>query len=184
MQKTIRSDDENALELLTQKVNSLRESQEYMKKANQYYRHNSTMQGFDDLTELKAIVMDEQIRNRNSWDRQPYPSYSLQNNNQNIHATQRRINALEKENSSAETKRDYNTTKLGFEVLENREAMRLQLLFDGKPSESVRSQLKSNGFKWSPTNSCWQRLLNDNARHALERFITNQEKLRKNAMEM
>jgi hypothetical protein len=30
--------------------------------------------------------------------------------------------------------------------------------------------LKATGFKWAPTNSAWQRALNDNAIHAAERI--------------
>lgn len=51
-----------------------------------------------------------------------------------------------------------------FKVIENAEIDRLQLVFDGKPSESVRKILKSNGYKWSPKNETWQRQLTDNAR--------------------
>ncbi len=31
------------------------------------------------------------------------------------------------------------------------------LSFDGKPSEAVRSCLKANGFRWSPSGSYWWR---------------------------
>ena len=60
------------------------------------------------------------------------------------------------------------------EVKRNREAMRLQLVFDGKPDENTRGILKGNGFKWAPSAGAWQRLLNDNAESALRR-ITDRE---------
>jgi hypothetical protein len=47
--------------------------------------------------------------------------------------------------------------------------MRLQLFFDGKPDENTRSILKSNGFKWAPSQGAWQRQLNSNAKYALEK---------------
>jgi hypothetical protein len=47
--------------------------------------------------------------------------------------------------------------------------MRLQLIFDGKPSDEVREVLKKNGFKWSPKNGAWQRQLTDNAICSLKR---------------
>ena len=56
------------------------------------------------------------------------------------------------------------------EVIRNKEAMRLQLVFEGKPDEATRTILKSNGFRWAPSCSAWQRLLNDNAEHALRRM--------------
>ena len=52
-------------------------------------------------------------------------------------------------------------------VVENSELMRLQLVFDGKPSDEVRAALKKHGFRWSPKNGAWQRQLTGNARFAL-----------------
>ena len=63
---------------------------------------------------------------------------------------------------------DKNYTIAGIKVLENITAQRIQLFFDGKPSDEVITLLRKRGFKWSPTNNCWQRQLTDNAR-----LITN-----------
>ena len=57
-----------------------------------------------------------------------------------------------------------------FKVVENTEIMRLQLLFDGIPEAETRNILKSNGFRWSPSQKAWQRLLNDNARYSVKRI--------------
>lgn len=58
---------------------------------------------------------------------------------------------------------------LGFAVERNADINRLQLKFDGKPSESVRSILKHNGFRWSPREGAWQRQLTGNAEYSLKR---------------
>jgi len=55
-------------------------------------------------------------------------------------------------------------------IIRNKDDMRLQLIFDEKPSEKTRSTLKSNGFRWAPSCSAWQRLLNDHAEYALRRI--------------
>ena len=55
-------------------------------------------------------------------------------------------------------------------VIRNKYEMRLQLIFDGKPSEETRTLLKANGFRWAPSCMAWQRLLNDNAEWALRRI--------------
>jgi hypothetical protein len=55
-------------------------------------------------------------------------------------------------------------------VVCNKEEMRLQLFFEGKPSDKTRETLKSNGFRWAPSNMAWQRLLNGNAESALRRM--------------
>lgn len=59
-------------------------------------------------------------------------------------------------------------------IIRNKESVRLQLIFEGKPSEETRSILKSNGFRWAPSNSAWQRLLNGNAEFAL-RHMTKEK---------
>ena len=56
------------------------------------------------------------------------------------------------------------------QVIANKEDMRLQLIFDGKPDDKTRDILKSNGFRWAPSCMAWQRLLNDNAEWALRRI--------------
>lgn len=52
-------------------------------------------------------------------------------------------------------------------VKENTELMCLQVFFEGVPAKETREILKSNGFKWAPSQGAWQRLLNDNAKRAL-----------------
>ena len=50
----------------------------------------------------------------------------------------------------------------------NTEANRLQIFFDGKPDEATRTELKSNGFRWSPKAEAWQRQLTNNAYYAAD----------------
>lgn len=56
------------------------------------------------------------------------------------------------------------------QVIRNKEEMRLQLIFEGKPSEETRSKLKSSGFRWASSCMAWQRLLNNNAEYTLKRI--------------
>jgi hypothetical protein len=102
-----------------------------------------------------------------------FPSYELQNNNANIKRVESRIKRLKatKEAGTKETENRF------FRVVENTEIMRLQLFFDGKPEAEVRDILKSNGFKWSPKNECWQRQLTDNAKYALQRITKRLEEM-------
>jgi len=77
--------------------------------------------------------------------------------------------------TTAEIEKDNNAEKTingeSIEVIENSEVVRLQLIFEGKPEEETRTILKSNGFRWSPRYGAWQRLLNNNAKHALNRMV-------------
>lgn len=56
----------------------------------------------------------------------------------------------------------------------NYEENRLQILFNGIPSENTRKDLKSSGFHWSPRNKAWQRQLTQNAVHAAKRVLNLQ----------
>ena len=53
---------------------------------------------------------------------------------------------------------------------EDTEAGRICFEFDGKPEQEIIDTLKSNGFKWSPKNTRWQRQTTDNARRAADRI--------------
>ena len=102
-----------------------------------------------------------------------YPDYALQNNNANIHRIESRLKNLKatKEKGTSETENQF------FKVVENTELMRLQLFFDGKPQQEVREILKSNGFKWAPSQSAWQRQLTGHSKYALERVIEQMKEL-------
>jgi hypothetical protein len=60
-----------------------------------------------------------------------------------------------------------------FKAVKNIEENRLQLSFEGKPEEAIRTILKKNGYKWSPRNSVWQRQLTPNAISNL-RYVIDQ----------
>lgn len=80
-----------------------------------------------------------------------------------------RIAEIERIKANLEQPKQYNTDL--FQVVENAELMRLQLIFDGKPDETTRTALKRHGFRWSPKNSAWQRQLTDNARYSVKQLI-------------
>ena len=103
----------------------------------------------------------------------PFPSYALQNNLQNMNSVKERIESLQKIKSKGTTESENDYCK----VIENTEIMRLQLIFDGKPSDEIRNILKSNGFKWAPSQGSWQRQLTDNARYSVKRVMEAIKKL-------
>ena len=94
------------------------------------------------------------------WVEPPCAPYQLSNNSANIRRIEQRIEVL-KRNATRETKsEDYQGVVT---LVENAEANRVQLVFPGKPSAEVRAKLKSNGFRWSPSEGAWQRQLNNSA---------------------
>ena len=85
-----------------------------------------------------------------------YPSFHLSNLSQNINSVKKRIVYLEGLSGIEETEEEINGVKLKV----NKDDNRVQLFFPGKPDQETRTKLKSNGFRWSPYNGCWQRQLN------------------------
>ena len=178
MEQPILSGDAQAIELLEEKLESLKEHQERMKAVNKAVKLKDTAKGDEQLKDMG--YSDDQIKNFREPDfcgRIGYPSYALQNNNANIKRIESRLNSLkaakEKGNQEAENK--------FCKVVENADIMRLQLFFEDKPEDKVRDILKGNGFKWSPKNGCWQRQLTANAKYALSRVIKELEKLEETA---
>lgn len=177
MSKIIRSTDENALEELKEKLAQMESAHKEMVARNKHYFKNGTMKGYGDFTDERVAKLDLAIQG--TYEKKPYASYQLQNSNQEIRRIKMRIKALEHErNREAET---YDTEKLGFEVVENKELQRLQIIFPDRTSREVHRELRGLGFVFSHTNGAYQRQLNANARWAAKRFISNQQANQKQA---
>lgn len=52
----------------------------------------------------------------------------------------------------------------------DRYAHRLQIIFDDKPDDDLRQELKQYGFRWAPSVGAWQRQLTKNALYAAKRI--------------
>ena len=164
--RVISSDDDYALELMEEKVSYLMEQHELMKKANRAIRKKDTEAGDD---ELKALGFSEAqvVRLR---EMKGYDSYEISSMNTKIKRYEKRIEELTATIEGGD--KEYETEYCY--VTEDAQAMRLQLCFDygyPAPDAEQREILKANGFKWSPKNKVWQKLLNDNARAAVERVV-------------
>lgn len=103
-----------------------------------------------------------------------------------IEKIQRKIRSHDKENIErkkkiAEEKKDTFKYKEeiypDFKLIVNPEIARIQVLFDGKPKDEIRMQLKRYAFRWSPKSSAWQRILTHNALFATKSLIKELEKL-------
>ena len=153
----ISSDDENAIPKLEKKLAERMELQETMKAVNAYYRKHKTLEGCPDLPPESIQELGEDTARRVG--NVPYPSYALANNNAEIRRIKGRIETLTRQREMGYIGWEFE----GGEVEIDQEANRLQVLFDSKPDEAVRTELKSSGFRWSPRAKAWQRQLNDDA---------------------
>ncbi len=172
--EAIKSSDDRAIEKLQEKLDGLVEMQETMKAVNKCVRLKDTEKGDQQLREMGYTDYEiTEFRKPDFCGRIGYPDYQLQNNNANI----RRIKGRIKELSEAKAAGSTETENQFFKVIENTELMRIQVIFDAKPEPEVRSVLKRNGFKWAPSQSAWQRQLNNNGKWALKHVISELEKI-------
>lgn len=144
--RPIMSGDESAIDRLTEKVEKLRKKREEMKQEN--------------------------AEARKAGKTAPYGSYTLSNSLANLRTAEKRLEELKKAKETPTAAAD--DLKNEFcEVVRNTDIMRLQLVFSGKPDDETRNILKSNGFKWAPSQKAWQRQLNNNAVYAAKRVFSS-----------
>lgn len=103
------------------------------------------------------------------------PQYRLTNNLANIKRMEQRVKELEAKEARKESAEQVLAHQgNGWQLIQNNEVDRLQFIFEGKPSDDVRILLKSNGFKWAPSQNAWQRQITNNAifstRHLLPKL--------------
>lgn len=161
----IKSDDPQAVEKLNAKLEACQKHHDLMKSVNSYYQKNGTAVGCPGIVESQAKAIDNKIQNGRYWNL-PFPSYALQGSSQEIRRLKQRIAELTHNREVGFVGWDFE----GGKAVANRENNRLQLLFDEKPDEARRTELKRNGFHWSPSEQAWQRLLNDSAIYSASRI--------------
>jgi prefoldin subunit 5 len=172
----ISSDDPEAIDKLQEKLAKLQTWQETMKAANKIIKSKKLTdeQKVEQLAPLGiSSTAAYKLFQPDFCGRVGFPDYETTNNNANMRRIKERIEHLE-----TETKRQ---DALG-EVKEQhgdityQESDRVELIFPGKPSDAIRSLLKTYGFKWSPTRTAWVRSLNATSRSYAKHIIEKIEK--------
>lgn len=164
--KNIFSDDPDALEKIIERIAKLEKLQEFMKSANKCLKKGDKESflkldyGTEDLWE--KLNIPDTFHNRG------FASYKLINNNANIRRLKIRRDHLKKANKQHTEE----TIIKGVRMIKNLEANRIQLIFDGMPSEEVRRKLsKGYSFRWCRTENAWQRHLNNTGIFAAQQFL-------------
>lgn len=161
----ISSDDPDAVVKLKEKLSELEKLQATMKAANKIIkRKNGTQQ--EKVVELEALGLKDPARLLvpDFVNRIGFPDYKITNNGAEIRRCKERIESLMEK--AKEVDQEYMIGDI--RIHENTSDNRLQIFFPSKPSEEIRSLLKSSGFHWSSYNRAWQRQLNGSARYALK----------------
>ena len=162
----IRQDDPQAIPKLQKKLAGLEKAQETMKAVNAYYRKHGTLDGCPHLSPENIENLKADMASGWHYEKKPFQSWELSNNNAEIRRVRQRIESLTRANEVAYVGWEFD----GGHVEANRDQGRLQVFFDGKPEADARQQLKEHGFRWAPSVGAWQRLLNDNAYRASDRI--------------
>ena len=162
----IRQDDPQAIPKLQKKLDGLVKAQETMKAVNAYYRKHGTLDGCPYLSPENLENLKADMASSWHYEKKPFQSWELSNNNAEIHRVRQRIESLTRAKETVYVGWEFD----GGHVEANREQSRLQVFFEDKPDADARQQLKEHGFRWAPSIGAWQRLLNGNAYYAADRI--------------
>lgn len=167
----ISSDNPDAIQLLREKLAGLEKNQELMKKCNKITKSAKTSEA-EKVAALVALGLKESTAlavMTPCYGRIGIPSYKLTNNNANIRTVKQRIEHLEKLAAIETTEEEINGVTLKVSAEDNR----VQLFFNGKPSEEIRKKLKGGGFHWSPTVGAWMRQISNHAIYQAKQILNN-----------
>ena len=115
----------------------------------------------DPVADLEARIAELEAQ-REKIKARPHESWELSNIGANIRRLKERCAQLAAMKASPRVERMVGEVK----VIEDPDLARIQLIFPGKPGEATRAKLKANGFRWAPSESAWQRQLNNAGRYA------------------
>lgn len=85
------------------------------------------------------------------------------------------VEEVEKIKDKQEIKETKKETIEDIKIVLNEEKNGVEIYFSGKPSEDVRNNLKSNGFRWSKYNKCWYAKQNEDTLNFANSLINTTE---------
>ncbi len=170
--------DDDALDRLRKKIADREKRVAVMKAANAAVRRNAKNGREAQIAAILAV--DPMLTPETAADllepdymgRVGFAGFLFQNNGAEIRRLRARLAALERDKAAPET------------ILEGDNAVRLEdspgdnrvrLFFPGKPDSSVRTRLKSNGFRWAPSLGCWQAYRNPRSLELAKHFVAPPE---------
>lgn len=181
--------ERKARRLHEQASNDIKKSIELSEKSEYYEARaknaeNSNVIYNDDPNAIQKLKDKlERLENqRESIKARDHETWELTNIGANIRETKLRIKRLEEQEQLVFPDTEFK----GGKAIHNKEINRIQLLFDGKPKDNIRGQLKHNGFHWSRKECAWQREFNKRTiyvTNALIKDVLNKENEKEEAEE-
>lgn len=155
--RAIMAGDADAIDRLTVKIESAERAQNQMKAANKAIRSNAKQGEAHQVAALMDIGFSErqsiELIKPDYCGRIGFASYQLTNNNANIRRMKERLEQISK--AQAQEVESVECSN-GVTLEDDAPANRVRLYFPGKPSEEIRDELKSSGFRWAPSVGAWQ----------------------------
>lgn len=150
----IMAGDSDAVQRLKDELAKLEATQDHMKAVNTAHKAFLKDAGTLDTCALSdaAKNMIRTYKPAYSWEPHPFAPFQLTNNGANIRRIKGRIESLSVTKAQPVAEIEGSAARLE----DDPPANRVRLFFPGKPDEAVRSKLKSNGFRWSPSIGAWQ----------------------------
>lgn len=171
--RAIYAEDDDAVENLTARVAALESLQERMKAANRIIKNLKQTQE-EKIEALCRLGFErrnaEELFVPNCFGQIGFADFTIRNNGANIRRLKKRLESVSRLKSTPT--KEYTIGEV--RIVENTEANRLQVFFPEKPSEEVRKELKSNGFRWASIAACWQSYLNERQKYRIERILKNE----------
>lgn len=141
----------------TKKSIQLQEKSKYYKDQAINIQNSNVIYSDDPEAIQKLEDKLQRLENqRDNIKKRPHEKWELTNIGANIRETKLRIQRLKEQEQLEFPEVEFK----GGRAIHNKEINRIQLLFEGKPNEEIRNQLKRNGFHWSRAECAWQREFN------------------------
>jgi len=154
----ISSDDPEAISKIDVRIAALEAERERIKTYNASCRKGAP--DFSLLDEAQRAAYAGLVRTGSQ-----FPAYHLTNMGGNIRRLRERRAYLAAQQQAAPKAA---TTFGSITITEDVEDNRLRIIFPGKPGPEIIGMLKSRGFRWSPSNTAWQRQISNQARWLAE----------------
>lgn len=174
----IRAANPDAPDLLRAEIERRRTRHAAMKATNAAIRSvkngdvEAMVQAVVDATGWRESTARRCVCPPEAWMGRGFAAYLLSSELAEIKRLETRLAQIETNRERGTVSRQHNTSIGAVEVIQNPEAARVQIVFQGKPDAETRSLLKSEGFRWAPSEGAWQRHLNNAGRHAASRVIS------------
>jgi hypothetical protein len=124
-----------------------------------------------DADKIQKIQTDFGFKETTATKLVGFPRFETANSRANIKRMKDRVAQLERERNETTAEIEVG----GITIKDNVEDNRVQIFYPGKPDEDTRKQLKSRGFKWSPSVGAWQRMRSRDALHYAKDIVGYKE---------